>query len=227
VLIEFADGGFTPNIPYAGLYAVVNRGASGDVVQAYGEAGSRGEFALALRAVADFAAGRLGPHSIGKLAGLLRAGEHGDPVLGVICAYLYKAIADFDGIRRLASLYARHGQPVPFDIALLGGMKVTGEGGGGALRLHVPAVAARAPRDGDGDLPAHVAAATPAVEAAIGGRCPWLALGWDYVAMARPDSAALVEGLAPHAPAIPRGGFTLLPAETGRALAQAWGLERR
>lgn len=226
VLLEFGDGRFAPVVPYAGLYALVRRNGADDAVQAYGESAAPDAFPRALQAIVDFTAGRLGAGSIGALAALLRGGKHADPVLGVICAYLYKAIADVDNIRRMAAFYAAHRQPVPFDLALLGAMKVSRDPGG-ALRLHIPAVAARPPAKGEGGeaLPAYATRATAAAEAPIGGRCPWLAMGWDYVNMARPEWARLVEGLGPHAPSIPRGGFTLLPAETGRALARLWGLQ--
>jgi hypothetical protein len=224
VLVELADGGFTPVVLYRGLYVLVKRSVAGDIFQAYGEHGARASFQRALKAIADFAAGRLGADSIAGLAALLRENKHTDPGLGAICAYLYRAIADYDNIRRMAFFYVQHGQPVPFDIALLGAMPVTRDADG-ALVLRVPAVAARERRPDEAPLPDYATNATPAVTAAIGGRCPWLALGWDYVGMARPDAAALVEGLADIAREVPRRGFTLLPGKSGRALARLWALE--
>jgi len=147
-------------------------------------------------------------------------------VLGAICAYLYRATADFDSIRRLASFYVRHRQPVPFDIALLGGMKITRRKDG-TPQLHIPAVSARKNWKGKSKPPAAVTAATKATKAWIAGRCPWLGLGWDYVGFARPDWATLVEGLVDHAFKIRRSGFTVLPKESGQALAELWKLQPR
>jgi hypothetical protein len=59
----------------------------------------------------------------------------------------------------------------------------------------------------------------------IGGRCPWLGLGWDYVGLPRPEWAALVDGLADHAREVRRSGFTVLPKEIGLALAKCWKLK--
>jgi hypothetical protein len=204
---------------------VVTQSKAG-VLQAYGERHSRAAFEDALKAIADFAAGRIGADRIDELAGRLRYGKHTDPVLGVICAYLYRAIADFDSIRRMAFFYVEYGQPVPFDIALLGGMKVT-RTAKGALRLHVPGVKARERRRGGPDLPRYVMMATPAKQAWIGGRCPWLGLGWDYVSLPRPEWAVLVDGLADHAKEIRRSGFTVLPNKIGLALAKSWKLRPR
>ena len=147
-------------------------------------------------------------------------------MLGAICAYLYLAVADFDSIRRMAYFYVQHGQPVPFDIALLGAMKLVRKAKG-ALRLQVPAVTARKPGRGGPDLPRFVTEATPETEAWIGGRCPWLGLGWDYVSQARPEWAALVDGLADYAREVRRSGFTVLPNKIGLELARSWELRSR
>lgn len=225
VMVEFADGSFTPVVPYPELYVVVNQSAAGDVVQAYGGGSSRDAYKAALEAIADFSAGRIGAERIDELAGRFRYEKHVDPTLGTICAYLYRAMADFDSIRRMAWFYASYGQPVPFDIALLGAMTVTRENG--TLRLHVPAVKARARAQEGPLLPEFVTRATGEKKAWIGGRCPWLGLGWDYVGLARPEWATLVDGLAEHAPSVRRSGFTVLPNENGSALATSWGLQRR
>jgi hypothetical protein len=226
VLVELGDGRFAPFVPYSRLYGVVKESPGGVLFQAYGRRDSRDAFRAALKAIADFAAGRLDSASIDELAALMRHGKHADPVLGAISAYLYRSIADFDSIRRMAFFYADRGQPVPFDIALLGDMAVTCDSGR-ALRLHVPAVRAGPARPRDVRLPRFVTQATGAIEARIGGRCPWVALGWDHVGMARREWEPLVEGLAEHARHVPRTGFTALPRKSGLALARLWGLERQ
>jgi hypothetical protein len=226
ILVELADGSFTPVVPYERLYVIVKPSTAGDVFQAYGQRNSRDAFRGALKAIADFAEGRLGPDRIDELAGRLRYDKHADPVLGAICAYLYRAVADFDSIRRMAYFYVAHDQPVPFDIALLGAMRVTREVSG-ALLLHVPAVKARKHQQEEPHVPDFVGAATPATQARIGGRCPWLGLGWDYVGLPPPEWAVLVDGLADHGSEVRRSGFTVLPNKIGLALASSWELRPR
>jgi hypothetical protein len=226
ILVELADGSFTPVVPYSQLYAVVEQSTAGDVLQAYGEYNTGKAFRDAVAAISDFTAGRIGPDRVDELAGQLRYGKHANPVLGGICAYLYRAVADFDSIRRMAYFYARRRQPVPFDIALLGAMRVI-QNADGALQLDVPAVKARKLGNGGRNIPGFVTMKTPKILARIGGRCPWLGLGWDYVGQPRPEWAALVDGLAEHAREIRRSGFTVLPNKIGLALAKAWKLKPR
>jgi hypothetical protein len=223
VLVQMANGQFTPVVPYAGLYAAVVPGSSGDVFQIYGAHGSPERYLTAIRAIHEFAAGRLRVDSVERLAADLRHEKHADPMLGVICAYLYHAIADYDNIRRMARFYAARHQAVPFDLALLGVMEVT-HGKHGALQLHVPEVKARQSRQHGPALPDYATQATSATLASIGGRCPWLGLGWDYVVEPRLESALLVEGLGKHAPLVRRSGSTVLPPNSARQLAEAWGL---
>jgi hypothetical protein len=225
VLVEFGDGMFMPVVPYAGLYSVVKR-SGGEAYQAYGRRDGRQAFEQALTAIADFAAGRLSPEHVDRFAAQLREGKHADPVLGVICAYLYRALADYDSIRRMAYFYTQHDQPIPFDVVLLGDLKVR-PGPSRHLMANVPEVRARKGNGRDGDLPEFVTQRTQAAEGAVGGRCPWAAVGWDYVGLAGRQSAALVEGIAELAATVPRTAFTLLPAETGQRLARAWGLTAR
>lgn len=231
ILVEIADGRFTPVVPYKDLYTIVKEAAHDDIFQAYGSvvhvdaAWQRDAFRQSLAVIGDFAAGKLGAGDLDDLATKLRANKHADPVLGVISAYLYRALADFDSIRRMAYFYVQHGQPVPFDIALLGAMNVTRTADG--LVLDVPAVKARKRGKGEAELPSYITVATSDKKAKIGGRCPWLASGWDYVGLAARGSEALVEGLAEHARDVPRRAFTALPVDNGRALAKLWSLEAR
>ncbi|AZD79158.1 hypothetical protein [Pseudomonas chlororaphis] len=223
VLVALADGTSTPVVPYAGQYAVVMPSPLGDIFQAYGMPKAPDRYLAMLGAIDDFAAGRLQAEDIDQFAAGVCHKKHADPMLGVICAYLYRAVADYDSIRRLAYFYAAQGQPVPFDIALLGAMRVTREPDG-TPQLQIPAVKARALRPKAAKAPDYIRCATPAVQAWIGGRCPWLGLGWDYVNDPRPEWAALVEGLAEHAKAVRHSGSTVLPGKVARKLAKAWRL---
>jgi hypothetical protein len=223
ILVELADGSFTPVVPYEGLYVIIKQSTAGEVIQAFGQRDARDVFRSALKAISDFAAGLLGADRIDELASQLRFEKHTDPVLGAICAYLYRTLADFDSIRRMAYFYIESNQPVPFDIALLGGMKVSRDLDR-SLWLHVPAVKSRNPSKRAPLLPEYVIQATPAAQGRIGGRCPWLGLGWDYVTLPRPEWSALVDGVAKYAPEIRRSGFTLLPKTVGLELARLWQL---
>ncbi|MGE7955166.1 hypothetical protein ACQKQA_00970 [Pseudomonas sp. NPDC089530] len=226
VLVELADGTCTPVVPYENLYSAVTPSTTGDIFQVYGMPNAPERYLGVLGAIDDFAAGRLQAANIDRLAADLRHEKHADPMLGAICAYLYRAVADYDSIRRMAYFYVAHRQPVPFDIALLGAMPVI-RAANGALQLQVPAVKARRPCRGDSAVPDYVRRATPAVQAWIGGRCPWLGLGWDYVSDPRPEWAVLVEGLAEHARTVRRSGSTALPNKVARKLAKAWNLQPR
>jgi hypothetical protein len=221
VLVEFEDGRCVPVTIYPRLYAVVTLGDSGAVFQAYGDPyGSSEAYLDAVSAITEFACGVIGVNMLDSLAGTLRMERHADPTLGAICAHLYRLSADYDSIRRMAYLYEVHDQPVPFEVALLGAMRVT-RAHDGQFTLDVPAVEAREPRAG---LPSFVTDATPAVRARVGGRCPWLGLGWDYVKEPREEVRALVKGIGAAARNVPRQGFTQFDRRIGHRLAKVWGL---
>ncbi len=213
VVIETDDMIFMPVTLYDGLQATVSADPRGGYVLAYGD--EDGGAQSGFDAIGDLAAGTLSPADVDRLVARLRDRKHVDPILGVISAYLYRAIADVDSIRRMAYFYAEHGQAVPFDIAMLGAMHV-GLDPSGALAAHVPDVAGRA--QPPGDVPDYVTRATPAVSVPVGGCMPWLSIGWDYVSDPDPQSAPLVKGLAPFARDVKRSGFTNLPADAGRRL---------
>lgn len=223
-LVELHDGRFVPWVPYQGLYTVMKRSRLGDIFQAYGRPvpGMSANFKSGLEVLGDFASGSIAQSDVCKLAADLRDTKHSDPVLGVICSYLYRAIADFDNIRRMAYFYVMNAQPIPFDLVLLGEIPVTPVANGG-FTVHVPAVREGSSADARG-LPTYVFQRTPEVEGTVGGWCPWLGLGWDYVTDPRPEWAALVDGLAKLAPLIQRRGFTWFPEAHGRRLARKWQL---
>lgn len=223
-LIELSDGIFVPWVPYRGLYTVMKRSRLGEIFQSYGMPvpGKSASFKRGVGTLGSFVAGKISQDDIDRLAADLRNTKHCDPVLGVICAYLYRAIADFDNIRRMAYYFVASGQPVPFDIVLLGEMAVTADEDG-MLTVHVPEVDQRESGAARG-LPTYAFEETPQVEGRVGGRCPWLGLGWDYVADPKPSWAVLVKGLKELARRVERRGFTAFPNDLGRQLASAWGL---
>lgn len=223
-LVELRDGRFVPWVPYNGLYTVMKRSRLGEIFQAYGMPvpGMSASFRAGGQALADFASGKITPGDVDKFAAGLRENKHSDPVLGVISAYLYRAVADFDNIRRMAYHYVGTSQPVPFDIVLLGQMKVTRKAGGG-FTVQIPEVG-QGDEDAARGLPTYAFQSTPKAEGTVGGWCPWLGLGWDYVGEPREDWAVLVEGLGELAGKVQRSGFTWFPKKQGRMMAKQWGL---
>ncbi|TYC62337.1 hypothetical protein FMN50_04860 [Rhodobacterales bacterium] len=222
MLVEFGDGSFVPHVPYDKAASVVLRDRSEEVFQVYGMSpGLSASFGEALRLTTRFASGRLGPEDIKSIAVSLRKGKHSNPLQGVLAAYLYRAAADIASIRKMAFLYADRGQAVPFDIALLGDLAAK-RSGSGELRLEIPAVPARQ-EAGEG-LPDYVKRATPAARASVGGLCPWIGLGWDYVGLARAQAWELVERIVPCGQDVPRIGFTVLSEAAGRKLVADWNL---
>lgn len=223
VLVELDDGAFAQVVPYKQLFTVVVESPSGEILQAYGQRSSLDHYKEAIAAISDFATGRLGAESITRIAYLIQLEKYADPMLSTISAYLFRAIADYDSIRRMAFFYALRDQPVPFDIALLGAMRVT-RAGDGALCVHIPAVKAHDRSPQSRPLPPPFTQETRATTAPIGGRCPWLGLGWDYVMNPREEWAVLVESLQPYAKKVPRSGATVLQRGVAKALAENWKL---
>lgn len=71
--------------------------------------------------VARLRAGALSTNDALSLAVQFREFKHFNPAFGAIAAYLYDAAGDRDSIRRVAWFYPYMSQPIPFDVALLGG----------------------------------------------------------------------------------------------------------
>lgn len=162
-------------------------------------------------------AGELGSDEALSIAIGLRRFKHVNPMLGVVAAYLYDASGDRDSIRRLAWYYTQFYQPIPFDIALLAGLRLRRDAGG-RLLASLPAVASRAPRTEDeARHPELLGSTTPVEDASVAGGFPWLRQGWSLLDLASiSDSGPLVElqrGLAPFP-------FTALTADYGLQLIQ-------
>ncbi|WP_337660034.1 hypothetical protein [Anderseniella sp. Alg231-50] len=222
LLIEFSDGYFAPFVPYEQSVAVVRRDEQGRVFQVYGSRADQEAFRTTLEMISKYAEGKLGPEDLQSVGAILRSGKSADPTRGVLSAYLYQVLADTASVQRTAFFYAQVGQPVPYDIVLLGDMAVTDDGTG-QLSVEIPAVRAR-PDHGQSELPDYVTQATNATTAAVGGRCPWIGLGWDYVNLVREIAQPLISDLEEISRRVRRDGFTLLTREDGRRLADVWGL---
>lgn len=116
-----------------------------------------------------------------KIAGQIRYAKHLDPMMGIVAAYLYNAVGDIDNIRRMAYYYTTHGQPIPFDIAMLAGLELIKSDNG--FSVEVPAV----PRalEQDRGAPNFTQVATRDASGNVAGLAPVLRMGWPYLRESR------------------------------------------
>lgn len=146
-----------------------------------------GEIAIDLLARAH--AGMLSQDEIIDAAAFLREGKHRIITLGCIAAQFYDSIRDVDSLRSMASFYAQHQQPVPLDIVLYGGCRITDSSG----RLHadIPAVSTREPRTPAERAQRFTVDPTPAFEHhPVAGRIPWMRHAWGAILTAKCDKSA-------------------------------------
>lgn len=225
LLVEYDDGIFVPVVIYPNLITIVardDRGANGWLFK------SRHEMLSSSTASADILArmqsGDLPPSDVDEVAAVMRHSKHGDPMLGAICAYLYDYSGDLDNIRRMAYFYVFNGQPIPYDIALMGELATRGSDRTG-YSADVPEVLKR-PREPNSKLPNFVTRATDATAGNVGGLCPWLRQGWDFVEAPSEREAPLVQGLPDVRRHLLPETFTSFDGEGGGILANHWNMER-
>jgi hypothetical protein len=152
------------------------------------------------RVMAELRVAGLGVGQTAEVVSRLRGAKHADPMLGVLAAYLHDAMGDWANVARAAWFFAERGEPVPFDIAMLGRFPCRREPGG-LVRVIIPATEAD---DGARGLPSWMRMATPEGEGVVAGAFPWMRQGW---ARLDPDG---VEGLYPAG--LSAIGRALLPA---------------
>lgn len=112
-----------------------------------------------------------------KIAEQIRYAKHLDPMMGIVAAYLYKIAGDTDNIRRMAFYYADSGQPIPFDIAMLGDLTLYQSKG--TFETIVPPVVEAI--EADDDAASFTKRATPQRSGTIAGVAPTLRAGWPYL----------------------------------------------
>jgi hypothetical protein len=179
LLIEFPDGLFaaaTALPRFIGSMLRDKSGVSAIVYRAVQSVEPGFNAASTEDALTKMETGGLRADELTDLAANLRKNKHADPVLGVICAYLYDSIGETDSIRRMAYYYADKGQPIPFDVAMLG--HLTAHRTGTVLQTEVPAVSKGEPRTGLEKRYSWTHAATPRATATVGGFWPWMRQGW-------------------------------------------------
>lgn len=170
-----------------------------------GEGNYDGQVAIDLLAKAH--AGLLDQDEIINNAAILREGKHRIITLGCIAAQFYDTIRDVNSLRSMASFYAQHKQPVPLDIVLYGGGRISEFEG--RLYADIPAVAIREPRTLEERRQRFTFESTPRFEQhPIAGRIPWMRHAWGAILTANCDrnaelwrmqAVAAMEHLAPGA----------------------------
>ena len=180
----------------------------------------RQEYARTEEIVARMNAGLISGDEAYDLAAQIRMDKHRDLVLGAIAAHLYVSVGDTDNIRRMASYYAYHKQPIPFDIALLTGDPIRPVGG--MFLLDVPQVEAREPRTDIEKRYSYTYEATPPYPAVpILGMVPLLRRAWTFLEIVdwSPELESWREQLIEARKGLRSAPFTTLSEAQARALA--------
>ncbi len=132
--------------------------------------------------------GQLRARHAHEIASQLRVAKHADPLLGMVCAYLYDLAGDLDSINRMCHFYVKHKQRIPFDIAMLAGDKISRDSKSRGLVASFPKTEvdrAASSNPALANLP-YLWESTPAGEGLIAGVAPLLRVGWTRIG-ARPD----------------------------------------
>lgn len=225
VLIEFEDGPFGAVTALPMFITAVLREPRGVTGLIYRNINApEVASAAAENAVALLESGTLRAGAATDLAADIRQFKHADPVLGVISAYLYDSIGDVESIRRMAYFYVMNGQPIPYDIALMGQLR--GERRpDGLLSVLVPAVAESKPRTKGEKEHEWTYSATREVIGEVGGFWPWMRQGWAFLDDAAADGSHLiVRGLADLTSNLTNARFATLDVQGGQRLIKVCGL---
>lgn len=224
LVVEYSDGVFVPLLVYRRLTTVAvrdERGANCWLLCSPDASG--GDMFRAIEILQRMQSGDLPPSEVDKVVAELRMSKHGNPMVGAICAYLYDYVGDLDSIRRMAFFYAQYHQPIPYDIALMGELRVRTQD---LMSIaEVPAVEARS-FSGKTGVPDFVTRATRSARGEIGGLCPWLRQGWDFVEAPTDHEKALVTSLSDIRKHLLPETFTSLDQDGGRMLTELWRMRR-
>jgi hypothetical protein len=223
VLIELATAVYvaTTALPeFIGALLCDHRGASALVYRGLGSDAPVGS-SPAAAALGRMERGGLRASAILDDAVELRQLKHFDPVLGAVSAYLYDSIGDVDSIRRMAYAYQSQGEPIPYDIALLGQL----EGHESTVGLHVdiPEVPARDPRTEKEARFGWTYGKTRRAQGTVAGCWPLLRQGWEFFE----DSPLVMPGLVELTRHLTPAPFATLDAHGAARVAALLGLERR
>jgi hypothetical protein len=184
-----------------GIRAIGWRSAYGD--NAFDEAADPN---MPMRLLKGILNGALSSDVLRRAISDLRPLKHFDPMLGIISGYAYDAVGDTAAIRRTASYYPRHNQPIPFDLALLCRCPLNSLPSGG-FTIDLPAVEGeKPPFDG---APRFVWEARDAVEKVpVAGVIPVLRAGWSMLPFAGNAQLAELAAFAQALTSAPISTFT-------------------
>ncbi|MEM9342352.1 MAG: hypothetical protein AAGA87_04860 [Pseudomonadota bacterium] len=171
-----------------------------------------------MRALKGLTTGTLGPRDVGLVAAEVQLQRHVDPLYGTVTAYLLDQMGDTDAIRRLCAMYARQGQDIPFDIAMLARLSFRKDGG--RYLVDLPAV----PVDHGGDqagLPDAMWRETEALpDWPVAGFTPMLLMGWGRIETIF-DASSTIDPLPPMRRLAAPVAFPSFHGAHGRALINA------
>lgn len=219
LLIEFDNGLFAPFVPYPDLVGMMVCDAVGIQAVNYSTVHAhRIDTVNTAHIISELRTGKLNAQMIDQQAIELRQYKHVNPVFGAIAAHCYDVIGDFNSARRMAFYYAMNGQPAPYDVVFMAMLENDGE------TAAVLAVEADSHRQNAG-LPEWLVGATYATSVNIGGRCPWLRQGWDFMSAPEDVEKAMVGNLGALRGYLKPAPFTTLDTMGGEALVQIWGLQ--
>ena len=214
LLVQLADGRWAGAAALPRFVLGLTLEPAGAVAAIYRQAGEP-DATDTEQAMARLRTGALRREQAPELVAQLRGAKHADPMLGVLAAYLHDAAADIANIHRTAYFFAERDEPIPFDIALLGGLAARRDADG-LVRVTIPAVAEHA---GARNVPSYMRCATDATEGVLAGAFPWLRQGW-----ARLDPSGqpglYPAGLADLAAHLSPAPFTTLDGAGGERLAR-------
>jgi len=198
-----------------GTWRVDKRGAASLVFRP-GDGGSDSDTVAqaAEEAISALHAGTIAGEAASDLATRIRLWKHNDPILGVIASYLYAQVGDFESVRRIAWFYCYYNQPIPFDVALLGGLRLSRRGP--LLCADVPATSKRQLREAAEANQEFATVATPAVAGLVAGGIPWLRQGWSLL---EDSGQTVLDALLEFTPGLTAALFTTLEPAAGAALA--------
>jgi hypothetical protein len=224
IVIEYGDGVHVPVVIYRDMITIAGRDQRGTTgwmfMEKYGQSKPSDESIEILLRMQN---GKLPANEVDQIVAHLREMKHTNPTVGAICSYLYDYIGDIDSIRRMAYFYKHHGQAIPFDIALMGELHAwqTAEG----YQAQIPEVPART--EIDPTLPGYVTCSTSATTGLVGGLCPWLRQGWDFVEAPTDREAPLVQNLPDVRKYLLPETFTSFDKKGGKILVKHWNMERK
>ena len=164
----------------------------------------------AWRALTALVHGKLASADSAAFADDLRDEKHANPMIGVVCAYLYDLVGDTDSIARLCHFYVQHGQGIPFDIALLSGGRLTRSEEKPGWELQY-AGAREDKRRRNLGVPEYLWRATRKGTGIVAGAAPLVRPGWHRLA-SRQDSA--LRELAMLADSLTQAPIATLVGET-------------